>query len=42
MVSPDLYIGIGLSGELQHLIGVVCAKVMVAIFEQVESFHHQY
>lgn len=44
MVSPELYIGIGLSGELQHLIGVVGAKVMVAvnkdarspIFEQVD------
>ena len=44
MVSPELYIGIGLSGELQHLIGVVGAKVMVAVnkdgrapvFEQVD------
>jgi electron transfer flavoprotein alpha subunit len=44
MVCPELYIGIGLSGELQHLIGVVNAKVMVAvnkdarspIFEQVD------
>ena len=44
MVSPELYIGIGLSGELQHLIGVVNAKVMVAVnkdarapvFEQVD------
>lgn len=44
MVNPDLYIGIGLSGELQHLIGVLNAKVMVAInkdarapvFEQVD------
>jgi electron transfer flavoprotein alpha subunit len=44
MVSPQLYIGVGLSGEQQHLIGVVDAKVMVAInnddkspvFEQVD------
>ena len=44
MVSPQLYIGIGLSGEQQHLVGVVDAKVMVAInndekspvFEQVD------
>jgi electron transfer flavoprotein alpha subunit len=31
MVSPDLYIGVALSGELQHMVGVVGAKVMVAI-----------
>ena len=31
MVSPQLYIGVGLSGEQQHLVGVVDAKVMVAI-----------
>jgi electron transfer flavoprotein alpha subunit len=44
MVSPELYIGVGLSGELQHMVGVVGAKVMVAInndgksqvFEQVD------
>jgi electron transfer flavoprotein alpha subunit len=44
MVSPQLYIGVGLSGEQQHLVGVVDAKVMVAInndekspvFEQVD------
>jgi electron transfer flavoprotein alpha subunit len=44
MVSPDLYIGVALSGELQHMVGVVGAKVMVAInndpkapvFEQVD------
>jgi electron transfer flavoprotein alpha subunit len=44
MVSPELYIGIGLSGELQHMVGIVGAKVMVAInndskspvFEQVD------
>lgn len=43
-VSPELYIGVGLSGELQHLVGVVGAQIMVAInndpkspvFEQVD------
>jgi electron transfer flavoprotein alpha subunit len=44
MVSPELYIGIGLSGELQHMVGITGAKLMVAInndarspvFEQVD------
>jgi electron transfer flavoprotein alpha subunit len=44
MVSPELYIGIGLSGELQHMVGIVGAKTMIAInndpkspvFEQVD------
>jgi electron transfer flavoprotein alpha subunit len=44
MINPELYIGVGLSGELQHMVGVVGAKVMVAInnnrkspvFEQVD------
>jgi len=44
MVSPELYIGVGLSGELQHMVGIRDAKVMVAInndpkspvFEQVD------
>ncbi len=44
MVHPDLYIGVGLSGELQHMVGIAGAKVMVAInidpkspvFEQVD------
>jgi hypothetical protein len=44
MVSPELYIGIGLSGELQHSVGLGDPKVMVAInndpkspvFEQVD------
>ncbi len=44
MVSPQLYIGVGLSGDLQHMVGIVGAKVMIAInndakapvFEQVD------
>jgi electron transfer flavoprotein alpha subunit len=44
MVSPELYIGVGLSGELQHMVGIIGAQVMVAInndakapvFEQVD------
>ncbi|MDM8524163.1 electron transfer flavoprotein subunit alpha/FixB family protein [Desulfococcaceae bacterium HSG8] len=44
MVSPELYIGVGLSGELQHMVGIVGAQVMVAVnndskapvFEQVD------
>jgi electron transfer flavoprotein alpha subunit len=31
MVNPDVYIGVGLSGELQHMVGVVGAKIMIAI-----------
>ena len=44
IVSPELYIGVGLSGELQHMVGITGARVMVAInndskspvFEQVD------
>ena len=44
MIRPELYIGVGLSGELQHMVGIVGAKIMVAInndakapvFEQVD------
>jgi electron transfer flavoprotein alpha subunit len=44
MVNPELYIGVGLSGEQQHMVGIFGAKVMVAInndpkspvFEQVD------
>jgi electron transfer flavoprotein alpha subunit len=44
MVSPDFYIGVGLSGEQQHMVGITDAQVMVAInndpkasvFEQVD------
>jgi electron transfer flavoprotein alpha subunit len=31
MVNPEFYIGIGLSGEQQHMVGINDAKVMVAI-----------
>lgn len=37
MVSPDLYIGVGLSGELQHMVGIVGARVMVAINSDAKS-----
>ena len=44
MVSPELYIGVGLSGEQQHMVGITGARVMAAInndpkapvFEQVD------
>lgn len=44
MVSPQFYMGVGLSGELQHMVGIKGAQVMVAInsdpkspvFEQVD------
>jgi electron transfer flavoprotein alpha subunit len=31
MVNPETYLGIGLSGEQQHMVGVANAKVMIAI-----------
>lgn len=31
IVSPDTYLGIGLSGEQQHMVGISAAKVMIAI-----------
>ncbi len=37
MVSPDLYIGVGLSGEQQHMVGISGAKVMVAINNDAKS-----
>ncbi|MHC1729947.1 MAG: electron transfer flavoprotein subunit alpha/FixB family protein [Syntrophobacteraceae bacterium] len=44
MVSPEIYIGVGLSGEQQHMVGIRGGKLMVAInndpkspvFEQVD------
>jgi electron transfer flavoprotein alpha subunit len=43
-VNPDLYIGVGISGDLQHMVGITGAKIMIAInndakapiFEQVD------
>jgi len=37
IVRPELYIGVGLSGELQHMVGIVGAKVMVAINSDAKS-----
>jgi len=37
MVRPDLYIGVGLSGEQQHMVGISGAKVMVAINNDAKS-----
>jgi electron transfer flavoprotein alpha subunit len=37
MVSPELYIGVGLSGEQQHMVGIVGAKVMIAINNDAKS-----
>ncbi len=37
MVSPEVYIGVGLSGELQHMVGIVGAKVMIAINNDAKS-----
>ncbi|MEN8246976.1 MAG: electron transfer flavoprotein subunit alpha/FixB family protein [Thermodesulfobacteriota bacterium] len=31
MVSPETYLGIGLSGEQQHMVGIAGAKTMVAV-----------
>jgi len=44
MVSPQFYLGVGLSGELQHMVGIKGAQMMIAInndrkspvFEQVD------
>jgi len=44
MINPDMYIGVGLSGELQHMVGIMDAKLMIAVnsdekspvFEQVD------
>ena len=37
MVSPELYIGVGLSGEQQHMVGITDARVMVAINNDAKS-----
>ncbi len=31
MLSPDLYIGIGVSGQIQHMVGINTAKTIIAI-----------
>ncbi len=31
IISPEVYIGIGLSGELQHMVGILGAQLMIAI-----------
>jgi electron transfer flavoprotein alpha subunit len=36
-VNPDLYIGVGLSGELQHMVGIMGAQIMVAINSDAKS-----
>jgi electron transfer flavoprotein alpha subunit len=37
MISPELYIGVGLSGEQQHMVGIADAKIMVAINSDAKS-----
>ena len=37
MVSPEVYIGVGLSGEQQHMVGIAGARVMVAINSDAKS-----
>lgn len=37
MLSPECYIGVGLSGEQQHMVGIAGAQVMVAINNDAKS-----
>lgn len=37
MVSPKIYIGVGLSGEQQHMVGIVGAQLMIAINNDAKS-----
>ena len=37
MVSPEVYIGVGVSGEQQHMIGIVGARIMIAINNDAKS-----
>ncbi len=37
MINPDLYLGVGLSGELQHMVGIMDAKLMKAIYNDKKS-----
>ena len=31
MLSPEVYVGIGVSGQMQHMVGVNTAKTVIAI-----------
>ena len=37
MVSPEVYIGVGLSGEQQHMVGITGARAMIAINNDAKS-----
>ncbi len=37
MVTPEVYIGVGLSGEQQHMVGIVGARAMIAINNDAKS-----
>ena len=37
MVNPECYIGVGLSGELQHMVGIVGSQMMIAINNDAKS-----
>ncbi len=37
MISPELYIGVGLSGEQQHMVGIADAQIMIAINSDAKS-----
>jgi len=37
MVGPEVYIGVGLSGEQQHMVGIAGARLMIAINNDVKS-----
>lgn len=37
MVNPDVYIGVGISGDLQHMVGIVGSKIMVAVNNHLKS-----
>jgi len=37
MICPELYIGVGLSGEQQHMVGIADARIMIAINSDAKS-----